>query len=160
MKQISTIIVLTIASSLSFGQSRAPQFKDFPVDKVFKGKPHEVILTREDRMFRTRLRAAAKERPNFAGHYIFTTWGCGSGCVTGAAIDAEMGRVYQLPYTICCWSGRVDDNFKPIDYRLNSKLIVFYGARNEKEGDEGTHFYKFENNRFVPIRSIKRAGQD
>jgi hypothetical protein len=40
--------------------------------------------------------------------------------------------------------------------RLNSKLIVFAGARNEKEGDVGTHFYKFEGGRFVHIKSIMK----
>ncbi len=35
---------------------------------------------------------------NFAGHYIFTTWGCGdSECVDGAIIDAKSGDVSRLP---------------------------------------------------------------
>jgi hypothetical protein len=35
----------------------------------------------------------------------------------------------------------------------SNKLIVFSGARNEKEGDNGAHFYKFENGRFIHLRS-------
>ena len=47
----------------------------------------------------------------------------------------------------------MDDNFRPIEFRLNSKLIVFSSARNEKD-DNGVHFYKFENGRFVHLRSV------
>ena len=72
----------------------------------------------------------------------------------GAVIDAKTGRVYWWDFTVCCWPADVDEKFEPIEVRLNSKLIVFSGARNEKEDDVGTHFYKFEDGRFVHIKSI------
>ena len=34
---------------------------------------------------------------NFASYYIITTWGCGSGCVSGAMVDTRDGRVYPMP---------------------------------------------------------------
>ena len=34
---------------------------------------------------------------NFASHYIIVTWGCGSGCVTGAMVDTRDGFVYSMP---------------------------------------------------------------
>jgi hypothetical protein len=37
-----------------------------------------------------------------------------------------------------------------------SELIILSGARNEKEGDEATRFYRFDNNRLVLIRTIPR----
>jgi len=73
----------------------------------------------------------------------------------GAVIDAKTGRVYWFP-TICCWGVEVDDKFKPIEFRLESKLIVFSGLRNEKEDDKGAHFYKFENGRFIHIHSVMK----
>lgn len=117
------------------------------------GKTAPVVLTRDDRMFRTRLKEASKEKPNFAGRYILTAWGCGTTCLMGAVIDAKTGKVYWWGFSICCWSSEVDGNFRPIEFRLNSKLIVFSGARNEKNDDSGAHFYKFENGRFVHLRS-------
>jgi hypothetical protein len=48
-------------------------------------------------MFRTRLTDAAKESPNFAGHYRFTIWGCGSECISGAIIHLETGKVFSPP---------------------------------------------------------------
>jgi hypothetical protein len=137
-------------------QQRVPQFKDFPADEQYRGKPHAVLLVGDARNFRTRIKEAAKGKPNFAGHYIVAIWGCGSECLEGAVIDAKTGRVYMLPFTLCCWRG-VDDNFNPLEYRPNSKLMIFSGARNEKDNDNGAHYYKFENNRFVFLRSIMNA---
>ncbi len=151
---LSTLFAVPLLAESALPQSRVPQFKDFPVSEAYIGKNAPLILTDEDRMFRTRLREAAKAKPNFAGQYILTAWGCGSGCRTGAVIDAKTGKVFQWDFSICCWDSLADDNFKPIEFRLNSKLIVFSGARNEEEGDEGAHFYKFENGRFVHLRSI------
>lgn len=103
--------------------------------------------------------AAKNQRPNFAGHYILTTWGCGTSCLMGAIIDARTGKVHWWNFSICCWPFDVDDKFQPIELRLNSKLIEFSGARNEKEGDVGAHFYRFEDGRFVHIRSVLKENQ-
>lgn len=150
-------IFLSLAfASAVFAQSGVPQFKDYPVSQVFSGSNAPLALTRKDRAYRTRLKEASSEKPNFAGHYIVTAWGCGTSCLMGAVIDARTGRVYWFDFTVCCWGYGVDDKFNPIEFRLNSKLIVFSGARNEKDGDDGTHFYKFENGTFVHVRSIAK----
>jgi len=140
-------------------QSRVPQFKDYAVTETYTGKTAPVVLTRGDRMFRTVLREAAKEKPNFAGRYILTAWGCGTACLMGAVIDAKTGKVYWWGFSICCWRAEVDDNFQPIEFRLNSKLIVFSGIRNEKDNDNGAHFYKFEHGRFVHLRSVLKPAE-
>ncbi len=151
-----SLIILACLAEAASSQNQAPRFKDYPVDGIYKGKNAPLILTKNDRTFRTRLKEAAQEKPNFAGHYILTTWGCGAECRMGAAIDAKTGRVYWLPHTICCWGAEVDDKFKPVEFHLESRLIVFSGLRNEKEDDNGAHFYKFENGRFIHIQSIMK----
>jgi hypothetical protein len=70
-----------------------------------------------------------------------------------AVIDANTGHVYRLPHTICCWPVEVEN---PIAYRLDSTLIVFEGIRDEKDGDDGTHYYQFRGGQFVLIRSVPR----
>ncbi len=157
MLRISYLLgVVILAAAYTLGQSRTPQFKDFPVVGEYAGKNAPVIITRDDRMFRTRLREAAQEQPNFAGHYIVTAWGCGAGCLMGAVIDANTGKVHWFPHTICCWNEmQQDDNFTPIVYRINSRLIVFAGLRNEQDGDQGAHFYEFNKKGFKYIRTIK-----
>src|SRR5262249_16081404 len=96
------------------------------------------------------------KKPDFAGHYIVATWGCGAGCVMGAIIDAKTGRVYWIPFTLCCWDADVNDNFEPIQCHIDSNLIIFVGARNEKEEDNGTDYYRFVNNRLALLRSIMK----
>ncbi|HEU4872788.1 MAG TPA: hypothetical protein VFT44_06795 [Pyrinomonadaceae bacterium] len=84
----STFLIVDVQS-----QSRVPQFKDYPVTESYMGKTAPVVLTRDDRMFRTRLKEASKEKPNFAGRYILTAWGCGTTCLMGGVIDAKTGKV-------------------------------------------------------------------
>lgn len=152
------LLLLLLASlvSTALPQNRVPRFKEYPVDEIYKEKNAPLVLTQKDREFRTKLREAANEKPNFAGHYILTTWGCGAECVMGALVDAKTGKVYWLPHTICCWGNDVDDKFNPVEFRLESKLVVFSGLRNEKEGDNGAHFYKFDDGRFTHIYSAMK----
>jgi len=51
-------------------------------------------------MFKTRLTEALSEPPNFADHYRFTSWGCGSNCSAGAFIDLQTGRVIPPPLSL------------------------------------------------------------
>jgi len=108
------------------------------------------VLGKDEREFRTRLRSAARQTPNFAGHYVVSTWGCGAECLTGAFIDANTGEVKWLPDGICCWDASVD---RPIEFRLDSRLIVFVGERGERPDDQGTHYYEFRDGKFVYITS-------
>jgi hypothetical protein len=157
---ILTLVLSLLLVDVSSPQNKVPRFKDYLVSEVYIGKNAPLALSRDDMRFRTRLREAANEKPNFAGHYILAAWGCGAECLMGAVIDAKTGKVYWLPHTTCCWGFAVDEKFQPIEFRLNSSLIVFSGLRNEKEGDNGAHFYKFENGRFVHLRSIPKQQQN
>jgi hypothetical protein len=156
IKTFTTLLIVIFASLSVFAQTKTPQFKDYPSEKIYKGKNAPVQLkTESERMFRTRLRDAAKQKPNFAGHYVLTAWGCGTTCLQGAIVDVKTGKVSFWDFSLCCW-GIEDDNFNPIEFRINSKLIVFSGNRNEKDNDNGAHFYKFENGKFIHIKTIPK----
>jgi hypothetical protein len=132
-------------------QGRVPKFRDYPVRGVYKGRPAPVVLTPDSRAFRTRLRAAARRPANFAGRYVVTTWGCGTGCQLGAVVDLKTGRVHWLPHRLCCWPYGEPPYPAPVAFRLDSRLIVLTGARGETEtedGDVGVHFYEFRGGRF------------
>lgn len=149
-------VVLFVGTLNVAAQTGIPRFNDYPVNERYTGKTAPLVLSRAARQFRTRLRQAAAEKPNFAGRFIVTTWGCGTECIEGAIIDAKTGRVFMLPFSLCCWApGTVDDNFKPLEFRLNSNLIALSGARDEKDGDYGTRFYRFQNRRLVLVKTIK-----
>ena len=78
----------------------------------------------------------------FAGQYILTTIGCGASCILSSIIDARSGQVTWLPFTICCW-----DPGKPLDFRLDSSLLVVHGMRDKQEPN-GTFYYAFEEGKF------------
>lgn len=153
---IFAIFILTVIVSFNTdvqAQSSVPQFKGYPVaEKPFTGKNAPVKMSRKDQIFRTRIREAAKEKPNYAGHYILAYWGCGMSCLTSVIIDAKTGKVYPTPVFISLGLD-YSINFEPIDFRIDSKLIIFTGVRDEKEGDDGKHYYIFDRHRFVHLLS-------
>jgi hypothetical protein len=66
------------------------------VTNIFTGKPAIVDLSSHPkaRHYRTELRRQAKEGADFAGHYKFAIWGCGTACEEFAIVDSLTGRVY------------------------------------------------------------------
>ncbi|MEK6335565.1 MAG: hypothetical protein AABM67_11495 [Acidobacteriota bacterium] len=149
------VFALSLGIPGANAQTSVPKFADYPVNERFQRKTPPVVLSGEARMFHTRLRDAARGKPNFAGHYIVVTWGCGTECIEGAIIDARSGRVFMLPFSLCCWApGTVDDNFKPVDFRLNSSLIVLTGERDERDGDYATRYYRYQNNRLALVKAV------
>lgn len=137
--------------------AQVPQFKNYPAGTIYAGKNAPVkIVTKDDRMFRTRLRELGKEKVNFAGHYILGAIGCGTECLTFVVIDAKTGKVSHLPFTVCCWfdSESPDPVEDLYQFKINSKLIVFHGLLNENEKRSGTYFYEFQNGKFTEIKYI------
>jgi hypothetical protein len=158
MKQLFPVVMFLAV--IAYGKVNAqnanhPLFSDFPVSTTYTGQSHNPNLaTPQAQKFRSRLIEGASEKANFAGHYIVIQWGCGTGCVSGAVLDALSGHVTFFPFVyVCCW-GNVNADFKPISFRLNSHLIVFSGQLNEK-GKVGVHYFNFDADRFEFIESIE-----
>jgi hypothetical protein len=119
---IKLIIVVTLTvlrgADAQTHSTRLPTFQDYPVKEIFHGAPHPPILvTPEQRRYRTLIREGVekgwgvltdgawgseqnKPGPNFAGHYIVITWGCGAPCMRMAVADAESGAVYNPPVSV------------------------------------------------------------
>ena len=128
-------------------KSDTPEFSDYKVS-VSKTKPKPIVFkgNKEARMFRTRLREANRGEVNFAGRYIFTYWGCGTGCVYGAIINTRTGAVY-FPKELAGITFGMDIPDEPLQYQKDSKLFILHGnaANSEKAGVtylvwEGTKF--------------------
>ncbi|MBS1797830.1 MAG: hypothetical protein JSS81_28675 [Acidobacteria bacterium] len=154
-------LLLFCSNESASGQNQAPRFEDYPVAKIYKGKKAALKINREEkRLYGERLRYTIKhEAVDFAGHYIVANWSCGMWCNWSAVIDAKTGRVYwwngilsfcfpDLDKDFAC-----NENFDNVEYRIDSKLIVFFGRRNDT-GVRGFHYYKFENGRFIHLKSI------
>ena len=131
-----------------------PKFRDFPAaTPALPETPPVQITSPEAWAYRARLREAANQPPNFAGHYVLAQWGCGTTCVTGAAVDLLTGKATFLPFSVCCW-GTVDDGFKPIETRPDSRLAVFSGLRNEA-GEMGSHCHSFDGTQFSHLLTVE-----
>ena len=144
-----SVLLLGALAMSAWAQSPSvppPRFEDYPVKEIFKGTPaRPVLATTEELRFRTVIRqgvtkgwgvvdaATGKEMPrpgpNFAGHYVLITWGCGSPCLMAAIVDAVTGRVYPMPYD----HDRPGHSYfqvpwefpaTPLDYRLDSRLLI------------------------------------
>lgn len=163
MKWLAALCAIAAALTAYAGNAAAqrgggavPQFRDYPA--AARPVPAAVRPDLSDpdaKAFRTRLQAAATASPNFAGTYSVATWGCGTSCVSGAAVDRQTGRVTFFPFSVCCHAGPIDDKFNALEFRRNSRLIVFTGLRNE-QGVDGSHFYEFDGKSFRLIKTIAK----
>jgi hypothetical protein len=132
----------------------ALRFEDFPALFSTPRRNAPLILTPQDRQYRTRLRAAVAERPNFAGHYVLTTWGCGTECLYGAAVNLRTRRVTFLPFATCCVGEVPKSDEEMIAFRQDSALLVLIGMRGGQGADIGSHYYRIQGDRLVHLRSI------
>ena len=138
-------------------QTGTPTFEQYRV-KVSSAKPKPINFSKnkEARMFRTRLNDALKEGVNFAGHFIYTGWGCGTGCAIGAVIDTHTGIVY-LPDELGGMGfgvGGVPVADKPLQYRKDSKLFILSGSAANGRG-EGVTYLVWEGTKFRQVKFVR-----
>lgn len=90
-------------------------FEDFKVDTIDRVKANlNLSSNKEANRFRTRITNAYKaDTVNFAGHYTFVSWGCGSPCQSGVIIDRKTGNVYDAPSAALGY-----------DFRPNSRMLI------------------------------------
>lgn len=121
-------------------------FDNFPADTVVHGKYSDIDLRSNDwaSNYRTALRKAYdSDSANFAGHYTFVSFGCGSTCLTSFIIDRRNGKVYNSPSAETGYEFRVDSRMllvnppdsegyyfdcsycKPIAYIFNEQTKTF-----------------------------------
>jgi hypothetical protein len=146
MKVAITLTGLLLAATATAQELRPrPSFHDFPVAKIWKGKPAAPkLVTEDDRMFRTRIRLGAKVSVEFAGHYTMPRWGCGTSCSVLVIVDSITGKVYEgvgatdLPFA---WlEEHPAESYERWEFHANSRLLKVNGCPNE----ENCGFYDYE----------------
>jgi hypothetical protein len=146
-------LALLMAAATVARAEEAPKFADYPGGGAYTGRNAAPILaTREARQFRTMIRDGAREKANFAGHYIVASWGCGTDCEMGAIIDAVSGRVVLLPVV----AGSPEDagpQSTHFDYRLDSHLLVMTGMIKE-EPPMGSYYFVFDGAQLKPLKTV------
>jgi hypothetical protein len=173
---VSTLALATLApaqpqsprpsATVKYDANHPPRFEDFPVAEKWNQERASLKLsTGSERMFRTQLTNAAKEPPNFGGHYRITYWGCGSVCSAGALVDLHTGDAFPLPlakpngtgwekWIMCTASFEGTGDEFHIDSRL---MIVRCGmnfSESLKKNVPDLYYFVWENNRFRQLMFI------
>jgi hypothetical protein len=155
---------ICIAALLSFGQRGVPAFNQYPA-AVEKARATKIDFRRSPGAgsFRTRLSDGLRGGVNFAGHYVVVGWGCGTGCISGAIVDARDGRVYfpNAFHDIGVWYDGNGYTEEPVRYKKNSRLFVITGVpgdQPEEVRDDrwGEYYYEWKSNRLRLVRFVKK----
>ena len=149
----------------------APRLKDYPA-KPYSGPNASPDLRgdRRSRTYRTQLRRWAAEKPNFAGHYILATWGCGTGCTQIAIIDALTGNVFHPPgartnsvvdvhheLLVDGGSSRYRADFGALRYSVDSRLLILIGTPEDRIENRGISYFVWENDGLKRIRFVPKS---
>lgn len=147
---VAAFAAALLLAAPAMAQGSDAELAKYPGPPVYTGKLAAVNLAshKDARTFRTRLREAAKERPNFAGHMIVTTWGCGASCQAVALIDARNGKVYFGPTASA-----------GVKHRADSRLLIVNPPEMLKEAYDGKppegvapEYYLWDKARLTKIR--------
>ena len=161
-----SIAILLAAASIGFTQSKTPAFTQYPAKAEKISKINVDLSTRMARGYRTNLRNAAKEGVNFAGHYVLTTWGCGTNCSESVIIDARNGKVTfprelaGMAFGFC----EFPDDTEPIVYKANSRLLVMNGFKggdlDKKNTKCGIYYFEWNGTALKQVKFVERKRTD
>lgn len=170
MKSFALAFFIGAVAASAFSQGRPPRFLDYPAT-VEAPRVRTIDFNRnpEARMFRTRLREALRQGVNFAGRYILATWGCGTGCISGAIIDGRTGKVHWPEELAAFGVGYTNAEYpdKPLEFQKDSRLLILRGIPGMDESKDpnaadkpsGDYFYDWKNGRLVLVRFDPRPEQ-
>jgi hypothetical protein len=149
----------------------APRFEDYPA-KPFAGANAAPDVTSDplSKRYRTQLRSWAGEKPNFAGHYILATWGCGTSCMQIAIIDAISGKVFHpvgarvntiedvdADALVDGREGERRNDFGALRYRPDSRLLVLFGTPDGRKENEGISYFVWEHDQLQRVRFVPKG---
>lgn len=145
IKFLIGLLFLFTSIDLATGKE-TPQFERFSV-KIYQGTKALLNLEShaEAKNFRTRLQKAIQKAPNFAGHFVFTAWGCGASCLMPAIINVKTGDVYFPDFVVI-----YDPNKEPFEFKPNSRLLIIHGSLGE-EAPIGTFYFRWDEHKLVPL---------
>ena len=143
--------ILTGLSTISFADS-LPEYKDYPAS-VYTGKTAKLKMNNDTaKSFKTRLSAALKGEPEFAGEYVMAVWGCGTSCIMQTFVSKRTGQVVEQGF-----GSELGQNVTGT--RPDSRLLITHGIEYDNdynETGEYDFYYVFENGKFKLIKKVER----
>ena len=112
------------------------------------------------RLYRTRIREAAAQGPNFADHYTIIRIGCGAATLCIAITDARTGHVYfplelRSVEALLVDTGRVEVD--TLNFRRDSRLLIVVGSPNETTSRAGISYFRWRSGRLSLTRFTPAA---
>jgi hypothetical protein len=146
----------------------APRFESFPAPRYTgKNAAPDLFSDPATKAYRTRIKEWSKERPNFAGHFILATWGCGTDCTQLAIIDAITGKIFHPPGVTTNVATNVHDKLLEggdlwhasgsIKFRADSRLLILIGMPEEDTNRRGISYYVWNGNHLSLVRFVHKA---
>ncbi|MBK9156080.1 MAG: hypothetical protein IPM25_18045 [Chloracidobacterium sp.] len=171
MKSLSLSFILICAfAAFVRSQGKPPRFSDYPA-AVETARVRSINFAQDPdaRMFRTRLSEALRRGVNFAGRYVLATWGCGTGCISGAIIDGRTGKVHWPEELAAFGVGYTNAEYpdQPLEFQKDSRLLILRGIPGMDESKDpnaadkpsGDYYYDWKNGRLVLVRFDARPEQ-
>lgn len=164
MKIKLTLLLFLTTCLTTLAQNTAPKYDEYPAKVEHKiARKINLKSHSEAKFFRTNLkRALTNSEINFAGKYILTYWGCGSGCTQGAIIDAQTGNVFFPLELQGVYAGGLSlGKHEMLEYKKNSNLLVINGYSGsgfnpEKATQHGIYYYQWNGKAFKLLKFIKK----
>lgn len=159
-----TLILCVLAASNASAQSKKnPTFAQYAAKKMTgKSAPVDLKSHRQANGYRTRLNEAASGGVNFAGGFIIANWGCGTGCGTGAVIDAKTGAVYfpkELSGYVAAWGDWTGEK-ETLEFKPNSRLLIIRGRPGGFDDFEGVFYFEWTGKAFKKIKFVEVKPKD
>jgi len=160
---VITLLAISLVSCLDRTKKNVESSSAIPLNSEITGKAD---IDFKSNPIAERYRTVITEKHhalevNFASYYVITTWGCGSGCVTGVMVDVRNGIVYSLPEDKD-WGG----NGTYIESKKESRLLLTVAVAQSPSGEideigkswewnEGLKKFKFIKEEPLQVRSNK-----
>ncbi len=164
MRSSILLLLLAVLPAAAQVSSPPPRFEDYPVHENWERKvPRIQFQSRADRMYRTQFINASREKPNFAGHYRLTTWGCGTSCLEGGIVNLSDGSLIPVPVSgygdktkwALCIFVTGGEYAGAAQTRVDSRLLITQCSNAYHKHDGGTYlrttYYTFEHGKFRKI---------
>ncbi len=153
MKLYISLLILIFSFST---YAKTPTFQDYPA-QTYTGKNQPLKLTLQSKKYRTLFKQMSQQQPNFAGHYVMETVGCGGGCSFALAYDAKTGQSFVLSDTFAdCYSEQKGFTQNDIFFQKDSRLVMAVGSRYGDHAQCETVYYLVEKNQFKEISKQSR----
>lgn len=147
---IKPLIIGLLCALPAIAFAQTPKFSDYPA-KVYNGPTAKLMLSSEDaKTFRTRYRDSLKEKPDFAGEYVTTMWGCGTGCRAYSFVSKRTGQVLGDGF-----GGEGGEDVTGI--KVDSNLVVTEGplyAANDEYLGYNRNYYVLKGQKFQLIKRV------